>query len=203
MVKKLVSSVALAIALMAGTAASAAPVTLADVVVDPLKAAGGDPSGAFAIQGSTLESLVSGVPSFSLFTGGVGPTPITVAGFMSTTGPSGGPLDDFTLFDFGGPLGLLLSGSYLDESIDLTGKTVDVLFANTGGAASAAVGDYFIVNVLYVGANPADFKTDGTVMPGAVTLQSAKLTPIPLPAGAVLLIGGLGALAVARRRKAA
>jgi hypothetical protein len=201
MMKKLVSGVALAIGLMAGTASMAAPVTLADVVVNPLKASGGDPLGAFGIQGTVLESLTSGAPSFTLFeAGGV---PISVGAFMGTTGAVGGPLASFTLTDIFGAGGLLLTGDYLDENVDISAKTADVLFANTGGTASSLVGDYFIVSVLYVGSLPEDFKTDGTIMPGAVTLQSAELSAIPLPAGGVLLIGGLGALAVARRRKAA
>lgn len=93
----------------------------------------------------------------------------------------------------------ILSGDFLDSSVDLGSNTVTALFETTGGVEGLQpdFSDYFIVTLIPDGA-----PFGNGLNSAALSLETADLTAVPLPAGAVLLIGGLGVLAASRRRKA-
>ena len=104
-------------------------------------------------------------------------------------------------------LGPFLSGSFEDARAE--SGILSFLFAVNGGTAASSFGSH----VIYTLSN-ATFTTDtfanlsliqppGTVPATPVSFSITQATAIPLPAGIILLLTGLGALGLARRRASA
>ena len=94
------------------------------------------------------------------------------------------------------PSEFLLTGDFLDSTVDVASGSAEALFGTTGGTQAVSVGPYFVVQL-----EKGSAFTNGSNT-AALTVFDAALAPVPLPAGAVLLVGALGVLGLARRRKA-
>lgn len=207
MVKKLLAGLALAFGMAAGSAAVAAPVTLADVIPDPLKGTGFGFFESFAVSGTgpSVDGVSSNAPLFEFRDSGG--NPIGFNGYMiGTSAGPGLPLIGITFVDIFSqtiPTPDFLTGTFLDESVNVAAGTADLLFLKTGGTLASDFGDYFVLSLVKDPLGPLD--TSGSAQDAVAYLTSAQLVNavIPLPAGGVLLIGGLGLLAAVRRRKAA
>lgn len=102
------------------------------------------------------------------------------------------------LFDGSSELGILEAGT--DPSQGLHGKLI--LFVQTAFPQTFADPDAELGSVSIGTCSNDDFCVglDGTITASEATLSGEVLTPIPLPAGLPLLVGGLAGLAALRRR---
>ena len=197
MFKKFLATVAVT---LAATTGGSAATLLADVTPN------GDVTGSAASVGMSLNvDATSGTGTLTAFSevpvtftiGGTSYGTVGPAALISATSLQTASAPAITFATLGGPLAL--TGDFLDSSVDLGSNTVTALFKTTGGVESLQpdFSDYFIVTLTQIGA-----PFGNGVNSAALSLETADLTAVPLPAGAVLLIGGLGVLAASRRRKA-
>ncbi|MGB0661194.1 MAG: VPLPA-CTERM sorting domain-containing protein [Mangrovicoccus sp.] len=105
----------------------------------------------------------------------------------------GGPISSFSIGSIASTTPLL-TADYVETAIN--GSTVTVLFDNVGGSDAASWGP-FLLMTLGNGASGTDGQYTGSFF-----LAAATLSKIPLPAGILLLGGGLGGLALLRRKTA-
>ena len=104
-------------------------------------------------------------------------------------------------------LGPFLSGSFEDARAE--SGILSFLFAVNGGSAASSFGShviYTLSNTSFTNdtfANLSLIQPPGTVPVAPVSFSITQATAIPLPAGIILLLTGLGALGLARRRASA
>jgi len=162
-------------------------------------------------------ATVSGAGAVTLGFTGIGFVGSGVASGGGIAGPVG-PLNNILNLTAAGPA--IVGGSFISTSPApfLIGSFEDAraesgilsfLFAVNGGTAASSFGSH----VIYTLSN-ATFTTDtfanlsliqppGTVPATPVSFSITQATAIPLPAGLILLLTGLGALGLARRRASA
>lgn len=113
-----------------------------------------------------------------------------------TDTPTGG-------FDIANGSGLLLAGDLID--VGFVEDVIELHFGTLTGSLAADFGSAALMVITFddpgnaLDANPFDGLVDGQSYGASITVSAIDTTPIPLPAGAVLLMGGIGLLALRRR----
>lgn len=136
------------------------------------------------------------------FTDGASPTGFTTIDFAigyaladPTTGLSG-------FLDVSDEDGQFLVGDLL--AVGFTEDIIELQFGNLTGSGASLFSSSVLALIAFddpLGANPFASFVDGDSYIASISISNVAL--IPLPAGLPLLAGGLGALMVLRRRKAA
>ena len=167
---------------------------------------------AVTLTGFTSSGSTEGVPYFDSATGGLGvcgvPYPaggggITQADLDALGGGTGDCGSDDSLqsgesvtMSFGGSV-TITNLMFNDHGNSLSGKNVRISADGYAGADYSfdTVGGETFANVSWITFSYA------TNNGNRFYFESASVNPIPLPAGAVLMLTGLGGLAIARRRR--
>ncbi|SIO45964.1 VPLPA-CTERM protein sorting domain-containing protein [Rhodovulum sp. ES.010] len=130
-------------------------------------------------------------------TDGVSPTGLTEIGFgvgFSLADPTAEATGGFDVFDEDG---LFLAGDLL--AVGFTEDVIEFRFGNLSGSGAGAFGSSVLALIAFddpLGANPFDSFADGDFYSASITISNV----VPLPAGLALLLGGLGGMALLRRR---
>jgi len=135
---------------------------------------------------------------------GVAPVGFTEIGFGIGYGladPTGTFSGGFDIFD---EAGAFLAGDLL--AVGFTENVIEFEFGNLTGSGAASFGASVLALVSFddpLGANPFDGLNDGASLSATVSFANVvdpSVAPVPLPAGLPLLLVGLSAIAVTRRR---
>lgn len=138
-------------------------------------------------------------------TDGVTPVGFTEIGFgvgYALTDPTGDFSGGFDIFD---EVGEFLAGDLV--AVGFTDNVIEFQFGNLTGSGARDFGSSLLALITFddpLGANPFDNFFDGDSLGATITISSVldtSVAPIPLPAGLPLLLGGMGVLALARRRR--
>lgn len=132
-------------------------------------------------------------------TGGLGPIEgITVDLFFG----SDGEVDMISQLFVDGPDGTALTGTAIRTAFDT--DMAQVLFQIDGGALAATFGSSAVLTLSAFGfdvsSGPGAFFEVGGPVGLDIAINPASPAPIPLPASAILLLGGLAAMRMAGRR---
>ena len=156
------------------------------------------------VIGGTVEWLASEVPFSAVIDGDlggpssfVGTPPDLSGGFFLLT--LGGTLDDpegsFSIDGVGDPADAFLTGVLEDLGYDDT--RVTLVFGNLGGQGAGLFGKRVLISFFDIRSQPS---VQGDLS-GTASYSLASIAAIPLPAGGVLLLCGLGGLFLIGRRR--
>ncbi len=136
------------------------------------------------------------------FTDGVFPNGLTEIGFgigFSIADPTMDLTGGFGVFDDGG---LFLGGDLF--AVGFTEGVVELQFNNLDGSSSGSFGTSVLMEIVFgdvlaSSTNPFSAFVDGESYNPSITISN--VAPIPLPGGLLLLLGGLGSIALLKLRR--
>lgn len=133
-------------------------------------------------------------------TGGLGPIEAIAADLFF--GP-GGEVDPVSQLFVDGPDGAAITGTAIRAAFGT--NMAQVLFQIDGGTLAAAFGPSAVLTLSGFGfdasSGPAAFFGAAGPVPLDIAINPVSPAPIPLPASGLLLLGGLAAIRMARRRR--
>lgn len=140
------------------------------------------------------------------YTDGIDLTGFAEIGFgvgFSLTDPEGDAAGGFSLFD---DTGHVLGGDL--EAVGFFEDTIELLFGTLTGSGTGVFGDQVLATIIFddpLGPNPFTSFLDGESYVASISLASVRQLPptVPLPAGLVLILSGLGGFVMIGRRQRA